>query len=104
MLEEYDAIIQDQLRDGIVEKADMPPTGREFYIPHKAVVRENATSTKTRIVYDTSARTNESSPSLNDCPEVGPALQNQLWSVKISYHRPHSKYSKSLSSGQNPSG
>ena len=83
MLEEYDAIIQDQLKDGIVEKADMPPTGKEFYIPHKAVVRENATSTKTRIVYDASARANESSPSLNDCLEVGPALQNQLWSVLV---------------------
>ena len=58
MLDEYDAIIQDQLRDGIVEKADMAPFGREFYIPHKAVVRENAASTKTRIVYDASARVN----------------------------------------------
>ena len=51
-LDEYDAIIQEQLRDGIVEEAEMAPTGREFYIPHKAVVRENSASTKTRIVYD----------------------------------------------------
>ena len=56
MLKEYDAIIQDQLKNGIVEMADMPPTEREFYIPRKAVVRENATSTKTRFVYDSSAR------------------------------------------------
>ena len=40
-LDEYDAIIQDQLREGIVEEADMPASGKEFYIPHKAVVREN---------------------------------------------------------------
>ena len=82
-LDEYDAIIQGQLRDGIVEEAEMAPTGREFYIPHKAVVRENAASTKTRIVYDASARANEASPSLNDCLEVGPPLQNQLWSVLV---------------------
>ena len=61
----------------------MAPIGREFYIPHKVVVRENAASTKTRIVYDASARVNESSPSLNDCLEVGPPLQNQLWSVLV---------------------
>ena len=82
-LDEYDAIIQEQLRDGIVEEAEMTPTGREFYIPHKAVVRENAASTKTRIVYDASARANEASPSLNDCLEVGSPLQNQLWSVLV---------------------
>ena len=45
-LDEYDVIIQDQLREGIVEEANMPGSGREFYIPHKAVVRENAESTK----------------------------------------------------------
>lgn len=83
MLDQYDGIIQQQLKDGIVEKADMAPTGREFYIPHKAVVRDKAASTKTRIVYDASARANESSPSLNDCLEVGPPLQNQIWSVLV---------------------
>ena len=45
-LDEYDVIIQDQLREGIMEEANMPGSGREFYIPHKAVVRENAESTK----------------------------------------------------------
>ena len=77
-LDEYDAIIQDQLKEGIVEKAEMPPTGREFYIPHKAVVRENAETTKMRIVYDASAKANDSAPSLNDCLEIGPPLQNKL--------------------------
>ena len=102
MLDEYDAIIQDQLRDGIVEKADMAPIGREFYIPHKAVVKENAASTKTRIVYDASARVNESSPSLNDCLEVGPPVE-RFGARKISYHRTHSRYAKGFPPGENPS-
>ena len=41
-LDEYDAIIQDQLQEGIVENAEMSAIGREFYIPHKAVVREKS--------------------------------------------------------------
>ena len=34
-----------------------------------------------RIVYDASAREMKSLPSLNDCLEIGPPLQNQLWKV-----------------------
>ena len=36
-----------------------------------------------RIVYDASARANEKSPSLNDCLERGPLLQNLMWSVLV---------------------
>ena len=82
-LDEYDAIIQDQLREGIVELADKPASGKEFYIPHKAVVRESAESTKMRVVYDASAKAHTSAPSLNDCLDVGPPLQNKLWKVLV---------------------
>ena len=67
MLEKYDAIIQGQLSEGIVERVHSEPQGKAFYISHKAVVRETAESTKIRIVYDASARANEKAPSLNDC-------------------------------------
>ena len=53
---DYNAIIQEQLADGIVERAPNTVQGREFYIPYKGVVRETAESTKLRIVYDASAR------------------------------------------------
>ena len=83
-LERYNDIIQTQLSQGIVEHADeVVKDGKEFYIPHKAVVRENAESTKIRIVYDASARANASVPSLNECLEIGPPLQNQLWNVLV---------------------
>ena len=59
------------------------PVGREFYIPHKPVIRESAESTKLRIVFHASAKANEKSPSLNDCLETGPALQNLLWDVLV---------------------
>ena len=54
--EEYDSIIQDQLKEGIVETAPSVATGREFYIPHKGVTRENVESKNLRIVYDASAK------------------------------------------------
>ena len=81
-LERYNDIIQTQLSQGIVERADeVVKDGREFCIPHKAVLRENAESTKIRIVDDASARANASAPSLNECLEIGPPLQDQLWNV-----------------------
>ena len=46
-------------------------------------MRESAESTKLRIVYDAWARTNENSPSLNECLNPGPPLQNQLWNVLV---------------------
>ena len=82
-LDAYDAIIQEQLQEGVIEEAEMAASEREFYIPHKAVVRGSAESTKMRIVYDASARAYDSAPSLNDCLEVGPPLQNQLWEVLL---------------------
>ena len=39
-LEDYDAIIQKQLEGGVVEEAEEPAEVKEFYIPHKAVIRE----------------------------------------------------------------
>lgn len=86
LLKKYDDIIQDQLDQGIVERvpaSNLPNNEKEFYIPHKPVIRETAESTKIRIVYDASSRAHEKAPSLNDCLETGPPLQNLLWRVLI---------------------
>lgn len=83
ILNRYDNVIREQLNEGIVERVSGPPVGKEFYIPHKAVVRESAESTKLLIVYDASARASEKAPSLNECLHVGPPLQNKLWAVLV---------------------
>ena len=83
LLDKYDEIIQEQLAEGIVERVKEPPMEREFYIPHNPVVRENAETTKVRIVFDASAKANEDSPSLNECLETGPPIQNLLWDVLV---------------------
>ena len=82
-IEDYNAVIQEQLIEGIVEQTPNSVVGREFYIPHKGVVRETAESTKLRILYDDSARAWDGAPSLNECLNNGPPRQNQLWSVLI---------------------
>ena len=70
--------MQQQLAQQIIEKAPEVSSDKEFYIPHRPVIRESAESTKVRIVYDASAKPSEKSPSLNECLETGPPLQNLL--------------------------
>ena len=79
-----DQVIQDQIEAEIVERVSGPVTGsRDFYIPHKPVVGESAETTKLRVVYDASARAHSGTPSLNECLNPGPPLQNRLWSVLV---------------------
>ncbi|XP_068726487.1 uncharacterized protein [Montipora capricornis] len=80
---EYGQIIEQQKSEGIVEEANESPQEKEFYIPHKPVVRIGAESTKLRVVYDASARYNSQAPSLNDCLYAGLPLQNRLWNVLV---------------------
>ena len=83
MLQDYDRIIRDQLANGIIEVAPEHPSDKEFYIPHRPVVKETSETTKLRIVYDASARAQPDAPSLNECLHAGPPLQNELWSVLV---------------------
>ena len=79
----YNDIIRDQQENGIVEKVDEKSRcqNNEYYMPHKAVVRETAQTTKVRIVYDTSATISSKNVSLNECLETGPPLQNLIWDI-----------------------
>ena len=83
LFNKYDEIIQDQIKSGVVEIAPEEPQGQEFYLPHHPVIRENAESTKVRVVYDGSAKASNSTISLNDCLETGPPLQNKIWDILL---------------------
>ncbi|XP_028405771.1 uncharacterized protein LOC114528347 [Dendronephthya gigantea] len=56
LLTQYDDIIQNQKIQGIVEEVTNDPVGKEFYLPHRPVIRKSAESTKVRIVYDASSK------------------------------------------------
>ena len=58
--ESYDAIIKGQLDIEIIEAPRQPTGSRIFYMPHKPVARDNATSMKVCMVFDASGhRLNE---------------------------------------------
>ncbi len=82
-MEEYDAVIRTQLEEDIVEEAPKTTSNKEFYIPHKGIEKESSETTKLRVVYDASAKSDSASPSLNDCLYAGPPLQNKLWDVLV---------------------
>ena len=72
-LEEYDSIIKDQLSSGIIERVtDLEGACKVHYLPHQAVIRKDAETTKLRIVYDASAKEGKNGTSLNDCLHTGP--------------------------------
>ncbi|XP_057302720.1 uncharacterized protein LOC130636888 [Hydractinia symbiolongicarpus] len=84
LLKEYNEIMVKQLSEGIIEKVICEAvSGKEFYLPHRPVVREQAETTKVRIVYDASGRPDDGSPSLNDSLETGLPLQNLLWNIIV---------------------
>ncbi|CAB4035062.1 Hypothetical predicted protein [Paramuricea clavata] len=46
--DEYEKIVHEQLKDGVIEKTKESSTSeRVFYMPHKPVIKENASTTKT---------------------------------------------------------
>ena len=78
VLREYDPIIRDQLAEGIVEPVDVSTAAPKaiHYLPHHAVIRHDKKTTKVRVVYDASARSN--GPSLNDCLYTVPKFHKKF--------------------------
>ena len=50
---------------------------KEFVLPHRPLIKQNAESTKLREVYEVLAKS-ESGYSLNDCLEKGPSPKNKM--------------------------
>ena len=77
----YNKIIKDYVSKGYVRKVaatELKP-GRQWFLPHFAVLRPDKETTKTRIVFDASAKYD--GIALNDTIFPGPKLQRQLPSV-----------------------
>ena len=98
LLEEYDSIIRDQLKSGVVEpvvenvvnppEAHVPVNLNQsvHYLPHHGVIRQDKQMTKHRIVYDGSAKATGDTVSLNDCLKTGPNLIPKLFDILIRFH------------------
>ena len=83
---QYDTIINDQLRQGIVEVVKDPAQfegGRVHYLPHHPVVRLDKDTTKLRVVYDASAKVD--GPCLNDCLYTGPKFSQNILDILLRF-------------------
>ena len=86
LLEEYDAIIKEQVELGIVEPvAELEKANIVHYLPHQAVISKDAVTTKVRIVYDASSKESKLGTSLNDCLHVWPPLNPLLYSILLRF-------------------
>ena len=86
ILDEYDSIIRSQIQQGIVEVVDKPEqmtSNKTHYLPHHAVIRRDKNTTKLRIVYDASAKSD--GPSLNDCLHAGPKFDQKIFDLLLRF-------------------
>ena len=82
----YDAIIKEQAEVGIIERVmELETPEKVHYLPHHAVIRNKAKTTRIRVVYDASLKEGKGSVSLNDCLHVGPALTPLLNDILIRF-------------------
>ena len=86
LLEQYDKIIKEQEKEGIVEAVEdnIYEVGAVHYIPHREVIRKERDTAKLRIVYDASAKM-KNKPSLNDCLQVGPYMLPKIFDIMVRF-------------------
>ena len=87
LLSEYNKIFQDQLAQGIVEKVPLSEISKDNvnFMPHHAVIREERTTSKVRVVFDASCKSQSDELSLNDRLERGPNCIPLLFDVMVRF-------------------
>lgn len=83
-LDIYSKVISDQLSKGFIEIVPGDNKNIGHYLSHRPVFKKSST-TPIRIVFDCSSRQNRYSPSLNDCLDIGPALQKHITSILLRF-------------------
>ena len=88
-MKEYDRIINEQLQNGVIEQVYPsliePHDQRGHYLSNHPVVREDAATTKVRIVMDASAKITTDAPTLNECLYTGPSLTRDITDILIRF-------------------
>ena len=67
----------------LVEGSMVQNASKCHYMPHHAVIRKDKSTTKLRILYDASAKTE--GPSLNDCLYAGPSFGQRILDILIRF-------------------
>ena len=84
LLQEYDKIIKDLEKMGIIDPMIVQDK-TSYFLPHHGVIREDKETTKLRVVFDGSAKSTKDDPSLNVCLERGPNLVPHLFDTVINF-------------------
>lgn len=86
----YISFMEEYIALGHLQKVDsLNDRQNAFYLPHHAVIREESVTTKLRVVFDASTKS-DSNVSLNDTLMIGPMLQEDLFSNIFRFR--HHKY------------
>ncbi|XP_063994615.1 uncharacterized protein LOC135172511 [Diachasmimorpha longicaudata] len=83
LMADYTAVIDEYKQLGHMRKIDTE-VEEGFYLPHHAVFKETSLTTKTRVVFDGSARSS-TGISLNDALMVGPTIQDDILSLVLRF-------------------
>lgn len=81
----YTEFMQEYLRLGHMTRIDNYSVPY-YFLPHHGVLREHSSTTKLRVVFNASQKTS-SGKSLNDIQMIGPALQNDLFSILLRFRQ-----------------
>ena len=83
---QYHALFQEYLELGFIKQANPKYTGRQAYLPHRPVIREDAQTTKIRPVFDGSVHFKHKR-SFNANLEVGPNLNPEIMGILMRWRR-----------------
>ncbi|GFY74989.1 uncharacterized protein TNIN_447271 [Trichonephila inaurata madagascariensis] len=85
---EYSKVLEDYRKENIIESVteenEILSEDNCFYLPHRAVIREDKTTTRLRVVFDTSSHS-KGQLSLNDCLHTGFNLLPDLFLLLIRF-------------------
>lgn len=74
--------ISSQEKHQSISLPDKTQTYTSYYLPHHAVVKAESTTTKVRVVFDASSKT-QNGKSLNESMLTGPVLQDHLFNIML---------------------
>ncbi|XP_064462981.1 uncharacterized protein LOC135373857 [Ornithodoros turicata] len=84
LLKQYHDRISEYFLEGHAEKAPEVPQENLYYLPHHAVIRKEAVTTKVRVVFDASSHVS-GAPSLNQVLQKGPNINADLLLQLVSF-------------------
>ncbi|XP_062534730.1 uncharacterized protein LOC134203906, partial [Armigeres subalbatus] len=80
-----------------VDEANDPPHQAKYYLPHHAVLSPMKSSTKCRVVFDASAKSEPTKLSLNEVLQIGPVVQSDLYSIMLRFRKYSYAFSADIS-------